>query len=393
MALLPSETFIHKHDSNKEFLRIDVIVFIDPSAEIDDQLFQYFTMVCGLELNWFFVYCPAGGADGDHSMEVWRKEYLPRALLHLGENPISGHRTHISLETFKTLESNTFITSHCLLLAPLALGYTGANIKIWGNLITQGSLEEGSFNVSDESRIFMEKNSDKLIQFSSDKCKDMLPTNKVIRMFPKYFQENIYGAGFKFIVGRMPPSHPVANRFAPGLVSESESGRQRNMLATIAYYELVNGKGSYATLQVDRDEDYFRLSQQYFNEIAYPYEDKEACILSLAKMCKAMNNMFSQEIFNSETSRVFYSDFETTHLLPDGETHSNNEYSVLRDVYPDFIETMSDPSYDGFLETLNPLYDLFVGFCFVDHIITHKSWDTYQNLTPEDFNQHVVTFI
>ena len=379
-------------DGEEEYLasKFDVIVFLDPSSEIDDQLFQYYTMTCGVKLNWLFVYCPSGENDGLHSLNTWIHYYLPTAAEKISENGKTpdGERTHITLEYFMTLNTKIFTTSYCLILSPLAYGYTGENIRILGNLVIQGSVEENSFNVNEDSKAFMERHHSQIVEITSNKCKEMLPTNDMIVKFPKYFQENIYGAGFKFIVGRMSPSHPVASRFAPGLVSMSESGRQRNLLATIAFYELVHGPESYNELIVQPDEDYMRLSTQYFDEIDYSYTDKDACILSLAKMCKAMDSVFSHKIFNHNTPHVHYSDFETTHLLADGEIHPNTNYSVFRKVYPDFIEKISQM--EGFLETLNPVYDLYAGFALIEHITLGKSWSDIMSMTREDFNEQLI---
>ena len=379
-------------DGEEEYMvsKFDVIVFLDPSSEIDDQLFQYYTMTCGVKLNWLFVYCPSGENDGLHSLNTWIHDYLPTAAEKISENGKTpdGERTHITLEYFMTLNTKIFTTSYCLILSPLAYGYTGENIRILGNLVIQGSVEENSFNVNEDSKAFMERYHSQIVEITSNKCKEMLPTNDMIVKFPKYFQENIYSAGFKFIVGRMSPSHPVASRFAPGLVSMSESGRQRNLLATIAFYELVHGPESYNELIVHPDEDYMRLSTQYFDEIDYSYTDKDACILSLAKMCKAMDSAFSHKIFNHNTPHVHYSDFETTHLLADGEIHPNTNYSVFRKVYPDFIEKLS--KMEGFLETLNPVYDLYVGFALIEHITLGKSWSDIMSMTREDFNEQLI---
>ena len=389
----PTETIILDHEEPYLLSKYDVIVFLDPSSEIDDQLFQYYTMTCGATLDWLFVYCPSGENNGLYSLNTWIHDYLPTAAEKISENGRTpdGERTHITLEYFMTLNTTIFTTSFCLLLSPLAYGYTGENIRILGNLVTQGSIEENSFNVNEDSKVFMERYRPQLIQITSNKCKEMLPTNDMIRQFPKYFQENIYGAGFKFIVGRMSPRHPVASRFAPGLVSMSESGRQRNLLATIAFYELVYGPESYEELIVQPDEDYIRLATQYFDEIDYSYTDKDACILSLAKMCKAMDCVFSHKIFNRHTPHVHYSDFETTHLVEHGELHPNENYHVFRKVYPDFIEKISQMK--GFLETLNPVYDLYAGFALIDHITTGKTWTDILSMTREDFNERIIEFL
>lgn len=385
-----TETIVLDGDEPYLVSKFDVIVFLDPSSEIDDQLFQYYTMACGVELNWLFVYCPSGENDGLHSLNTWIHYYLPKAAEKISENGKTpdGERTHITLEYFMTLNTTIFTTSFCLLLSPLAYGYTGENIRILGNLVSQGSIGENSFNVNEDSKVFMEMHSEQLVEITSNKCKEMLPTNEMIHKFPKFFQENIYGAGFKFIVGRMAPSHPVAARFAPGLVSMSESGRQRNLMATIAYYELVKGPESYEELIILPDEDYMRLSTQYFDEIDYSYTDKDACILSLAKMCKAMNEVFTTEIFTRDTPHVHYSDFETTHLLTDGEIHPNTNYRVFRKVYPDFIEKISQMG--GFLETLNPVYDLYAGFALIEHITLGTSWSDLMSMSREKFNDRII---
>lgn len=382
-------------DSEKKHINLnyDVIAFIDPSSEIDDQLFQYYTMVCGVDLNWLFIYCPSGENDGRHSLNTWLLDYLPEAYKNLSEKgkTSNGKRTHITLEYFMTMTTKNFMTNYCLLLSPLEYGYTGENITIKNNLVTQGSIGENSFNINEDSKSFMKRYNLKLVEITSNKCKEMLPTNNMIQKFPKYFQENIYGAGFKFIVGRMSPNHPVASRFAPGLVSMSESGRQRNLLATIAFYELVHGPESYEELIVQPDEDYIRLATQYFDEIDYLYNDKDACILSLAKMCKAMDNVFSHKIFNNKTPNVHYSDFETIHLITNGEVHHNTNYHIFRKVYPDFIEKISQM--EGFLETLNPVYDLYAGFTLIEHIITGETWNNLLSIDRDDFNEKIIQSI
>ena len=362
----------------------DVVVFLDPGAEIDDQLFELMTMMCDLNIVWTFVYCPVEKHLGHYSRRVWIEKYFTNTLLHMRKIP-QGIRYHIALEDFMQLPRIT--CNYSLLLAQLAYNYSGDNLIIKNTLVSQGSRAEESFNMSEDSKRFLDNNNDKVFEISTDICKKMYPTNSFIDKLPNVFKKYIYFVGYQFLLCRMPPDHPVAHRFAPGLISQAEKGSGRNLIGVMEYYNFVHkDEHAYRDLAITNigtDAKYFILSQNYLDSInGYTYADKEATIFSLAKMNKALDIVFSDEsssVFN-DMDELYVSGFTAEDMLESAVSH---KFANLNKFYPKFCSDISDM--DGFLKTLNPLYDLFAGFLLYKHIKDGTPFIELINMSPEEF--------
>jgi len=362
----------------------DVVVFLDPGAEIDDQLFEFMTMVWDLDITWIFVYCPVEKQSGHYSRKVWIEKYFTNSLMHITKVP-RGTRYHISLEEFILLPRVT--CNYSLLLAQLDYNYSGKNLIIKKTLVSQGSRDENSFNMSKDSKQFLDNNNDKVFEISTNICKKMYPTNTFIDKLPDVFKKYIYFVGYQFLVCRMPPDHPVAHRFAPGLISHSEKGSGRNLIGVMEYYNFVHkDEHAYSDLEITNsgtDSKYFVLSRNYLDAIdGYTYNDKEATIFSLAKMNKALDIVFSDEsssVFNN-MDELYISGFSVEDMLYSTNPHKLAEINKF---YPKFCSDISDM--DGFLKTLNPLYDLFAGFLLYKHIRDGTPFDELITMEPDEF--------
>ena len=362
---------------------IEVHVLTDRSEEIDDELcIKYLRELKEVPLKLLFIFTGTESITSLEAIDTWYSKGFESSTLTLEDKECK----FITLEEYSSNDIHE--PDYFLQIAP-GKGYTGDNLEVKEKFIFAGEVAgvKPSFNYKGSSNIvdkFFQQG--KLVCIPSEIMSGMRLNEELLNKFQGAYLENIVFTAFKLAFGRMHPKHPVAPRFAEGLVNP-EKGRGVNYKSVMIMAEKLGISTTHGN-----STPYSPESIKYFTDIfgeewdGFNKDDNGlpsqwgpgSSIDLLTKMNDVLNwiniNATGNDtnIFEQNGGEVFYSDFNIDTipelLIPCWEYFKANA-SKLIDCY-------------------NPVYDLFAGYCLVGFIKNNNESRLYSS--PEDFLEIVV---
>jgi len=362
---------------------IEVHILTDSSEEIDDELcIKYLRELKDVPLKLLFIYTGTASITSTEAFYMWHSKGFESSTKNQPDKVVES----IILEDYAS--KGNHIPDYFLQIAP-GKDYTGDNLEVKEKFIFAGDVAgvKPSFNYKGSSNIvdkFFQQG--KLKCISSEVMSGMRLNEELLNKFQGAYLENIVFTAFKLAFGRMHPKHPVASRFAEGLVNP-EKGRGVNYKSVMIMAEKLGistthgGSTPYSPESIKYFTDIFGEEWDGFEKDNHGiprYHGPGSSVDLLTEMndvlywinIKATGN--DTNIFELNDGEVFYSDFNIDTipelLIPCWEYFKANA-SKLIDCY-------------------NPVYDLFAGYCLVGFIKNNNGSRTYSS--PQDFLEIVV---
>lgn len=420
-------------DISKEFE--EVTLFVDVGNEIDDEQLALFIETIYKKENWIvtIVFCGYNKMSDLDSMKHWLLNYKYYGI----ENCTYGNNLKIlDIEpnlTYYTLEeyiSKDYIEIDYALVCASVKGWNGQNMRVKKMLFFQGNTED---IVDDSCKIISPKglnavNSEYFIDYQinqlksrfivipSSRCAEMRPTSGYLKSLPNNFKHETAEAGFKLMVGRIPPNIKTPNglelskKIAAGLINKN-LGRGANFEAVKVFMKFLDidiekdfcEGGKFYNL--DKYNQALNLSKKYFIKIYdldieyqeelpeiinyYDFDnnsisnksinwDKERSLLNLTLINLSLDYICPGIWDNKE--ELFYSNFKIGNC--------DKSLKKLREIYHQQLDKIEKDQQIGFL---NPSYDLYTGYIFYLFTtggIQKMNWGL-DKATPLDFFQSV----
>ena len=347
----------------------------------DELLMSYLMTLKDIPLDLLFVFTGSDGLSAPDALAYWVREFESNVLQKMNAKS-SVHYT--TLTEYAVNESN--VCDYALQISP-GNDFEGENMTVNEKYIFAGdfiTLEGGrdSFN-KQGADIILKKffDEEKLVDISSSKMATMRFNDELLSKFDGPFLENIVFTAFLLAFGRMPPSHPVASRFAEGLINPLV-GRGVNYSSIMKIADNLD-----LDFGPDAPESCSIMAEKYFEDITATAKGSdvsfnENSVKNLTEINCVLFEIHSQatstgwftsspgtDIF-AENGSVFYSDF--------------NIYTIPESIRPSW-EYFKKNSTD-LIECFNPVYDLYAGYILVGLL---KGEDRSED-TVEEFQKKVV---
>ena len=350
----------------------------------DELLMNYLMTLKEIPLDLLFVFTGSDGLSAPDALAYWVREFESNVLPKMNAKS-SVHYT--TLTEYAANESNA--CDYYLQIAP-GNDYEGKNLNVKEKYIFAGdSIPQrpgpDSFNKQGSEKI-LEKffYEGKMVDISSSKMATMRFNDELLSKFDGPFLENIVFTAFLLAFGRMHPGHPVAPRFAEGLINPLV-GRGVNYSSIMKIAENLD-----LDIGPDAPESCTTMAKKYFADISATAKGRggwdvsfnENSVKNLAEINCVLFEIHSQatstgwftsspgtDIF-TENGSVFYSDF--------------NIYSIPESIRPSWEYFKKNST--GLIECFNPVYDLYAGYILVGLL---KGEDRSED-TVEEFQKKIV---
>ena len=365
---------------------IDVHVLTDSSEEIDDELcIKYLRELKDVPLKLLFIFTGTDSITSQEAIDTWYSKGFESSILTLDDKEYK----FITLEEYSS--NDNYNPDYFLQIAP-GKEYTGDNLEVKEKFIFAGDVAglKPSFNYKG-SDIIVNKffQQGKLVCIPSEVMSRMRMNEELLNKFYGSYRENIVFTAFKLAMGRMHPKHPVASKFAEGLINP-EKGRGINYKSVMIMAEKLGISATHGS-----STPYSPESIKYFTDIfgeewvGFKKDDNGLPIHwgpgSSIDLLTKMNDVLywinikatgeNNNIFEQNGGEVFYSDFNIDTipdlLIPCWEYFKDNA-SKLIDCY-------------------NPVYDLFAGYVLVGFIKNtfppraYSDCDEFLNIVVKEF--------
>ncbi len=334
----------------------------------------------GVPIQLTCVFTGSDGMPSHKALEYWRTEFEKDHL-------VTSNGSEIFYTTIEEYMASPQVCDYVLDCAPGIEGYDGSNITVnkkfvfAGDYITPEGQRE-SFNRANAEPILKRfADQGKLVDISSQHMSNMRFNKELFAKFPGKFASNTVFTAFLIAFGRMDPKHPVASKFAEGLVNP-DKGRGVNYHNVKKMAENLDLWGAYTTCDtqvgggpgfgtrhqmIAGHHNYIArtAAENYFKEI---YGDSselpEESVRKLTEINMFLNEMHLTEI---ETYRDDFADEAGSNIF---EANGNKVYysnfnslTVPKKLQPvwEFFQSNANLLIDSF----NPVYDLFAAYVLI----------------------------